>query len=50
MLRKLDSQVHRDLVLDEDQVKIKERFDREGVEIPFPHRTIVYKEAKKKES
>ena len=28
MLRKLDSQVHRDLVLDEDQVKIKERLDR----------------------
>lgn len=28
---------------------VKERFDREGIEIPFPHRTIVYKE-KKKES
>lgn len=23
---------------------IKERFDREGIEIPYPHRTIVYKE------
>lgn len=25
---------------------IKERFDKEGIEIPFPHRTIVYKEKK----
>jgi small-conductance mechanosensitive channel len=22
---------------------VKERFDREGIEIPFPYRTIVYK-------
>ena len=25
---------------------IKKRFDKEGIEIPFPHRTIVYKNAK----
>ncbi|WP_268121789.1 mechanosensitive ion channel family protein [Roseivirga pacifica] len=27
---------------------VKERFDREGIEIPFPYRTIVYKEKKEK--
>lgn len=26
---------------------IKERFDKEGIEIPFPYRTIVYKDSKK---
>lgn len=26
---------------------IKERFDKEGIEIPFPYRTIVYKDARK---
>jgi small-conductance mechanosensitive channel len=25
---------------------IKKRFDREGIEIPYPHRTIVYKKEK----
>lgn len=27
---------------------VKEAFDKSGIEIPFPYRTIVYKEAKKK--
>jgi len=27
---------------------IKERFDNEGIEIPFPYRTIVHKEMNKK--
>ena len=27
---------------------IKERFDKEGIEIPFPYRTIVYKDKKRK--
>ncbi len=26
---------------------VKKRFDSEGIEIPFPHRTIVTKEIKK---
>lgn len=31
------------VMLTDLQKSIKERFDREGVEIPFPYRTIVYK-------
>jgi small-conductance mechanosensitive channel len=34
--------------------QVKKRFDQEGVEIPFPYRTIVYKKdlppARKKEA
>ena len=29
---------------------IKKRFDSEGIEIPFPYRTIVYKDEKKAQS
>jgi len=29
-------------------ISIKKRFDKEGIEIPFPYRTIVFKEKKKK--
>ncbi|MFT4303889.1 MAG: mechanosensitive ion channel family protein [Candidatus Woesearchaeota archaeon] len=29
---------------------IKERFDKEGIEIPFPYRTIVYKEKERKKN
>jgi len=41
--------------LDREQVRsdileaIKDRFDAEGVEIPFPHRTIIYKKDLRKE-
>ncbi|UKN00274.1 mechanosensitive ion channel family protein [Paracrocinitomix mangrovi] len=29
-------------------IKLKERFDEEGIEIPFPYRTIVFKDGEKK--
>lgn len=34
-------------VMREMRKRIKIAFDKEGIEIPFPHRTIVYKEQKK---
>ncbi len=39
----------RDIVTSDVLTRVKERFDEEGIEIPFPHRTIVFKKGNKKE-
>ena len=31
-------------MLSDLRIAIKKRFDQEGIEFPYPHRTIIYKE------
>ncbi|MCK4613822.1 MAG: mechanosensitive ion channel, partial [Thermoplasmata archaeon] len=45
----IDDARQREIVRSDLLMAIKKRFDKEGIEIPYPHRTIVFKKDLDKE-